>query len=120
RLINLICDRALLAGFAARTSRITAEMMVQAADSLDVQTPVSATCRSRKWRGSFAAAAAVMLAASVFGVGGTAWVYQRFASPVVHAESVSPSVVHAPSASTVPPQSAGPASLPSDAELTIL
>src|SRR5437016_3516559 len=52
RLINLICDRALLAGFAARTSRITAEMVVQAGDSLEVQTPAPAAGAPRRWRAS--------------------------------------------------------------------
>src|SRR5205823_1476428 len=56
RLINLICDRALLAGFAARTSRITADMIEQAGDSLEVQTPAPAQ-RARRWRASFASAA---------------------------------------------------------------
>src|SRR5436189_5480923 len=39
RLINLICDRALLAGYSVRTNRITPEMVVHAAKSLDVQSP---------------------------------------------------------------------------------
>src|ERR1700730_3991676 len=39
RLINLICDRALLAGFSARGNRITPEMVIHAAKSLDVQPP---------------------------------------------------------------------------------
>src|SRR3984957_14512818 len=37
RLINLICDRALLAGFSIRTNRITPEIVVHAAASLDLQ-----------------------------------------------------------------------------------
>src|SRR5438270_119226 len=37
RLINLICDRALLAGFADRSNRITARMVDDAANSLEVQ-----------------------------------------------------------------------------------
>jgi len=37
RLINLICDRALLAGFAERSNRISVAMVDAAADSLDVQ-----------------------------------------------------------------------------------
>ena len=39
RLINLICDRALLAAFSVRANRITPEMVTHAAESLDVQTP---------------------------------------------------------------------------------
>src|SRR6266851_811497 len=41
RLINLICDRALLAGFSARANRITPEMVTHAAGSLDVQSPTA-------------------------------------------------------------------------------
>src|SRR5438067_10366321 len=39
RLINLICDRALLAGFSVHASRITPEMVRHAADSLDLRLP---------------------------------------------------------------------------------
>src|ERR1019366_2956486 len=39
RLINLICDRALLAGYSVRTNRITPDMVVHAAKSLDLQSP---------------------------------------------------------------------------------
>ena len=38
RLINLLCDRALLAGFSARTSQIDEAMIDRAADSLDLRT----------------------------------------------------------------------------------
>ena len=36
RLINLVCDRALLGAYAARTSRISADMIGQAADNLEL------------------------------------------------------------------------------------
>ena len=36
RLINLICDRSLLAAFSGRTNRVTAEMVYQAAESLEL------------------------------------------------------------------------------------
>ncbi len=36
RLINLVCDRALLAAYSARTNRITADMMNLAAESLEI------------------------------------------------------------------------------------
>src|SRR4030095_8277667 len=39
RLINLICDRALLAGFSLQTNRITDDMVRQAATSLDLRRP---------------------------------------------------------------------------------
>ncbi|MCA1562425.1 MAG: AAA family ATPase [Acidobacteria bacterium] len=39
RLINLVCDRALLGGYAARTNRILPEMVLKAATSLDLEAP---------------------------------------------------------------------------------
>src|SRR6185295_16776588 len=36
RLINLVCDRALLGGYSARTNRITHEMVIAAAQKLDL------------------------------------------------------------------------------------
>src|SRR4029078_5719495 len=41
RLINLICDRALLAGFSEQTSRITPEMVIKQPQHLTVATRVS-------------------------------------------------------------------------------
>jgi general secretion pathway protein A len=110
RLINLMCDRALLAGFAARTSRITVDMVVQAAGSLDVQTP-SAPPRTRRVA-TTAAAAAVVFAAAGVGVGGSTWLYQLFAAGVVHAESTLPS--------RLAPSRANEAPLPAGASQTIL
>jgi general secretion pathway protein A len=37
RLINLVCDRALLGAFAARTNRLTREIVLKAADTLDLR-----------------------------------------------------------------------------------
>jgi len=87
RLINLICDRALLAGFAQQTSRITPEMVTQAAESLDVQPPAAPRLGRTKGGASLVAAAAVVLLAAALGVGSTAFLYQRFVSNVVHAQS---------------------------------
>src|SRR5678815_1949741 len=39
RLINLVCDRALLGGYSARTSRITPDMVSAAAEGLSLQIP---------------------------------------------------------------------------------
>jgi type II secretory pathway predicted ATPase ExeA len=80
RLINLTCDRALLSGFSERTTRITPEMVVHAAESLDVQ-PVSR--RRFAWparRVSMVAGAAVVLAASALAVGASALAYRTYAS----------------------------------------
>ncbi len=74
RLINLLCDRALLGGYSARTNRITPAMVTTAAAGLDLVKPRLSLDR---WMGrraaAFAAGAAVMalLAAGVgYGVTG--------------------------------------------------
>src|SRR6185312_13659909 len=82
RLINLVCDRALLAGFAERTNRISASMVDEAALSLEVQ-------QSEKpsgflhWfarRAQLMTSAAVVLAACSFAVGLSAFMYERYMS----------------------------------------
>ncbi len=123
RLINLICDRALLAGFSQQTNRITPEMVTQAAQSLDVQPPAAPRLGRMKGGASLFAAAAVVLLAAALGVSATAFLYQRFASNVVHAQSpsVAPRGASMPSAA-VPLASAprGGRQLPADAAQTIL
>ena len=116
RLINLICDRALLAGFSEQASRITPEMVIHAAQSLDVQ-PSSSPGVGRIASGaSLSAAAAVVLLAAAVGVGATALLYQRFAGGVVHAQTNSPVVRTA----ALPDRSIRPRQLPADAAETIL
>jgi type II secretory pathway predicted ATPase ExeA len=69
RLINLICDRALLAGFAARTDRITPELVGHAARSLNLDS--SRTGSQIPWSGARAALAggsAVALLSSALAV----------------------------------------------------
>ena len=90
RLINLICDRALLAGFSEQSSRITPDMVINAAQSLDVQPTASYGFGRRARTGaSLSAAAAVVLLAAALGVGATALLYQRFGG-VVHAQASGP------------------------------
>ena len=81
RLINLICDRALLAGYSDRTNRITPDMIDLAAKSLDVQAPSSAGGWLTR-PAPLAAAAAVVLLSSVLGAGVTAYVYERMTQRV--------------------------------------
>ena len=83
RLINLICDRALLAGFAERSNRISNEMVSEAAESLDVQQPVSPS-RKLNWnwfarRAQLVTGTAVVLLACAMAVGVTAFLYERYA-----------------------------------------
>ena len=111
RLINLICDRALLAAFSLRENRITPEIVNHAAESLDVRRSSNAGLMPQG--ASLAGAAAMMLAASAFAVGSTAYLYQRFAGPTVQAASVD-------GGSTVAGAAEVNRTLPADARLTIL
>ena len=61
RLINLLCDRALLGGYSARTNRITPEMVATAAAGLDLAKPrLSIGTWLRRRAAAFTAGAAVM------------------------------------------------------------
>src|SRR5476649_366342 len=61
RLINLLCDRALLAGFSVRANRISPEMVTHAAESLDLRMPLSSPFAWLKRRASILAAAAARI-----------------------------------------------------------
>jgi len=87
RLINLICDRALLSGFSTHSPRITGEHVTHAANGLDIgpATYVAKAGRSSRRphaRASLLAAASLALGASVSAVGATALLYQRFAATI--------------------------------------
>ena len=127
RLINLICDRALLAAFSVRTNRITPEIVTHAAESLELQPSESRSLAWMKRRASLLAAAAVVLMASASAVGATAYLYQRFDAraqpPAASASTVaSRSAVAAPAISPAADEviAAGARQLPADAALTIL
>ena len=81
RLINLICDRALLSGFSERANRITPEMVVHAADSLDVQPSSRQRFGWIARRASLLAGVAVVLLASALAVGTTAFLYRAVRRP---------------------------------------
>jgi general secretion pathway protein A len=59
RLINLVCDRALLAAYAERTTRIEASLVARAAASLDLKTPAG------RWFERLRRRAAVLTAGAV-------------------------------------------------------
>jgi type II secretory pathway predicted ATPase ExeA len=109
RLINLICDRALLAGFSAGTSRITLDMVTQAAASLDLRILARPRERALGWlerRASLFAAAAVVLTASASAVGVSAYLYEQFARAVDQPVGALATGWPAPSA---PPAASAPA-----------
>jgi general secretion pathway protein A len=94
RIINLLCDRALLAAFSVRENRITPDMVAHAAESLDVQPPPRA--RFPRQGASLAGAAAVTVVASAIAVGSTTYLYQRFADQTVQAAASGTSGAAAP------------------------
>jgi general secretion pathway protein A len=93
RLINLLCDRALLGGYSARSSRVTPEIVTRAAKSLDLvppRAPMFASLRSRLAPLVAAGVTAVALAAlSILAV-------QRGALPWQPVDAASPPVRVAP------------------------
>jgi hypothetical protein len=88
RLINLICDRSLLAAFSVQTERVTPELVQHAAKSLDIAPPFGRRSPWSKLRASALSAAAMVLLASAMAVGATAFLYQRFAGEIVHANGL--------------------------------
>jgi type II secretory pathway predicted ATPase ExeA len=131
RLINLICDRALLAGFSIRSNRITPEMVAHAAQSLDLQTPLARPFGWLKRRASLVAAAAVVMLSSAFAVGASTYLYERFAaSEEIRMRTAERSVLPAAPAVQLPVATVAPAGtsdvpaidreLPADAAFTIL
>ena len=86
RLINLLCDRALVAGYSAETDRITHQMITKAASSLSLR-PQRVGRLAFNFRGSLVAGAAVALLASVLSVGVAAWLYQHYDVATVQASS---------------------------------
>jgi general secretion pathway protein A len=62
RLINLLCDRALLAGFSVRTNRIGPDLVDRAAHTLDLQPPRESAAEWMRRRATAIAAGAVALA----------------------------------------------------------
>jgi general secretion pathway protein A len=87
RLINLICDRALLAGYSCREHRITPEMVVHAARSLDLQMSAMPRLRLQTRKAPLLAGATAALLAAGAAVGATAYLYERFAVDTVQAST---------------------------------
>jgi general secretion pathway protein A len=102
RLINLVCDRALLGGFSARTNRITPEMVIAAAGGLDLAIQRRSVLRWVKRRAaSFAAGAAMMAALSSLAAYGVIGLQARAVSPR-HGEVVDRVKSAQPAAQPVP------------------
>src|SRR3954469_22071421 len=129
RLINLICDRALLAAFSVRANRVTPEMVAHAAESLDVQSPHAHRVGWFKRKTSLVAAAAVVLLSSAAAVGASAFLYNRFgggkppsAAATAHgsAQSAPPVAFHPAATGASDAAAIAARELPADAAFTIL
>jgi general secretion pathway protein A len=131
RLINLICDRALLAGYSIRAARITPDMVAHAARSLELPSPSAprqrlAAIAALTRRAPLVAAAAVVLLFCGFALSSVAYLYQRFSASVQASSSRPPErlpLPPAPAASIAPPASqllVSSRQLPAEASLTIV
>jgi general secretion pathway protein A len=91
RLINLLCDRALLSGYSAHTNRIVPDLVDNAAESLELQQPRRSM---RGWiRQRFAAFAAGIAVAALLTAGGaTMWHYREYATRLVKAPAAADEV----------------------------
>ena len=101
RLINLICDRALLAGYSLRENRITPAMVVHAAEGLDLTSSRAPRFAWLRRQASLVAAAAVVVLASATAVGVTAYLYERFAPATVEAATQRPGPPRLPAGTSV-------------------
>jgi type II secretory pathway predicted ATPase ExeA len=115
RLINLICDRALLAGYSAQANRITPEMVLQAAESLDIRPRGGRPMRWLQVRTPLIAPSAVVLLAATLAVGATTLLYQRFGVDAIQASALTTPVRGGDV--ELPPRTR---TLPADATLTVL
>jgi type II secretory pathway predicted ATPase ExeA len=123
RLINLLCDRALLAGFSLKANRITPDMVQHAATSLELQPAILHPFEWLKRRASLASAAVVVLLAAVLAVGATAWLYEKYGVDTLQA-STRPGIVSGVSgavgADIVLPPVPVDRRLPADAPATVV
>jgi general secretion pathway protein A len=100
RLINLVCDRALLGGYSARTNRITPDMVLAAATGLELAAPrASVLGWLRRRVGAFAAGAALMGVISVAAWYGVITLHARSASRSGEPTAATPQAAVAPAAS---------------------
>jgi general secretion pathway protein A len=91
RLVNLICDRALLAGYAAGEGQVDAELVAQAAQEV-LGTRQRRACAGLRAGARLAVAAALLCALAL--VGAIAW--QRLTPPDAPAATAAPAIDEAP------------------------
>ena len=97
RLINLLCDRSLLGGYAARTSRIDDEIVVRAAEGLDLRTSGRAPGPLARLRRRAAMLAAGTVASALVGLTGAGLIAGGWL-PIVNPATAVQAVAAAPAA----------------------
>jgi general secretion pathway protein A len=117
RLINLICDRALLAGFSLRTNRITPELVARAAGSLDLERSAAARRRWNGLRPTLATTAAALTLTAALSAAATGYLYSRVGATVDRHQPAAPSTTPAPAPFAPAAESR---ELPAQAAVTIL
>ncbi len=124
RLINLICDRALLAGFSMKAQRISPDMVKQAAKSLDLSPAILPRITWLPRGRPLTVGAAVVLMAATLAVGATALLYAYLGMDALQASTPVPVAAVGASSSGVGAPSTGRSAidrrLPADRSLTIL
>jgi len=101
RLINLLCDRALLGGYAGRTSRIDPDLITRAAESLDLHVPHQGWLSRLRRRAAMLTAGAVGSALLMAGAAGlTGPGGMRAWSPVQRTESATMTAGASPESNT--------------------
>jgi general secretion pathway protein A len=94
RLINLVCDRALLGGYSVRTNRITAEIVTAGAAGLDLVAPRAPVVGwLKRHAAAFAAGAAVTAVVTVAGAYGVSALQARASSGRANAPAAQSQVV---------------------------
>jgi hypothetical protein len=123
RLVNLVCYRSLLAAYAGRTNRVTADVVFQAAESLELADESPSSLGWLRRRASVYVAAAGASVSLAVGGGVMAWRSPAGAESA-HAVSNAPEIKGAPATVPAPAQTsqqaAAPEDEPSDARYSVL
>src|SRR6185436_9083062 len=111
RLINLLCDRALVGGYSARTSRITPQIVTNAATKLELRSPHRVLGLLPKRAAAFLAAAAGMMMLGAIATYSVILLQAHAASARTAEPSPAPQAdtVRAPAPTVPPPVQADPA-----------
>ena len=115
RLINILCDRALLGAYATRSNLVNSRIVTQAARELRGEQGFGGWAA---WRRTFAAIALAVPLAAGIGWLAYAWMQQQTTNPVPPAEVVAAPAESASAAATSPDEPIGPAEQTKEREIS--